>query len=54
MELAHHLKDLETAVGVDFVFFDGEEFIHEKNDEYFFGSLHFAGASHGASGPTVA
>src|SRR5947209_5438854 len=43
MELAHHMKDLPTAVGVDFVFFDGEEFIHQKNDDYFFGSLHFAG-----------
>jgi len=42
MELAHHLKDLKTAVGVDFVFFDGEEYIHHKNDEYFFGSRHFA------------
>src|SRR5438034_623706 len=42
MELAHHMKDLQTAVGVDFVFFDGEEFIHDKNDDYFFGSRHFA------------
>lgn len=42
MELAHHLKGLETAVGVDFVFFDGEEFIHDKNDDYFFGSRQFA------------
>src|SRR5262245_44102872 len=42
MELAHHVKDLKTAVGVDFVFFDGEEYIHQKNDEYFFGSRHFA------------
>ena len=25
MELGHHMKDLKTAVGVDFVFFDGEE-----------------------------
>src|SRR5262249_6645225 len=25
MELAHHMKDLKTQVGVDFVFFDGEE-----------------------------
>src|SRR5262249_53290243 len=42
MELAHHMKGLKTAVGVDFVFFDGEEFIHNKNDDYFFGSRHFA------------
>jgi hypothetical protein len=42
MELAHHVKGLKTTVGIDFVFFDGEEFIHEKGDEYFFGSKHFA------------
>src|SRR5262249_59302279 len=41
MELAHHMKDLKTAVGVDFVFFDGEEVIHDKDDDYFFGSRHF-------------
>jgi glutaminyl-peptide cyclotransferase len=41
MELAHHMKDLKTEVGVDFVFFDGEEYIFEKNDHYFFGSEHF-------------
>lgn len=42
MELAHHLKGLKTAVGVDFVFFDGEEMVYDKKDEYFFGSRHFA------------
>jgi glutaminyl-peptide cyclotransferase len=43
MELAHHLKSLKLNVGVDFVFFDGEEFIFEpKRDKYFFGSEHFA------------
>jgi hypothetical protein len=43
MELAHHMKDLKTEVGVDFVFFDGEEYIFDKKkDEYFFGSKHFA------------
>jgi glutaminyl-peptide cyclotransferase len=42
MELAHHMKDLKTEVGVDFVFFDGEEYIFDsKNDHYFFGSEHF-------------
>jgi glutaminyl-peptide cyclotransferase len=42
MELAHHMKDLKTAVGVDFVFFDGEEYIHDpERDKYFFGSEHF-------------
>jgi hypothetical protein len=43
MELAHHMKDLKTKVGVDFVFFDGEEFIFDRDrDAYFFGSKHFA------------
>jgi hypothetical protein len=42
MELAHHMKDLECNVGVDFVFLDGEEQIFDKGDDYFFGSLHFA------------
>jgi hypothetical protein len=43
MELAHHMKDLKTAVGVDFVMFDGEEYVWDaKRDEYFFGSKHFA------------
>jgi|SRR5581483_6623332 len=43
MEMAHHMKGLKTAVGVDFVFFDGEEYIFERNrDKYFFGSEHFA------------
>jgi len=43
MELAHHMKDLKTQVGVDFVLFDAEEFIHDKNrDKYFLGSEHFA------------
>src|SRR5262249_23799678 len=43
MELAHHMKDLKVSVGVDFVLFDGEEYIHQREDEYFFGSKHFAG-----------
>ncbi len=42
MELGNHMKALKTTVGVDFVFFDGEEFVWNKNDEYFFGSKHFA------------
>jgi hypothetical protein len=43
MELANHMKDLKTEVGVDFVFFDGEEYIFEPSrDKYFFGSEHFA------------
>jgi Zn-dependent M28 family amino/carboxypeptidase len=43
MELAHHMKDLKTGVGVDFVFFDGEEYVFNPvGDLYFFGSEHFA------------
>jgi hypothetical protein len=42
MELAHHMKGLKTNVGVDFVFFDGEEYIWQPDDDvYFFGSKHF-------------
>src|SRR5262249_37178090 len=33
MELAHHLKDLKTSVGVDFVLFDGEEYIFEPDKD---------------------
>ena len=45
MELGHHMKDLSPPVGVDFVFFDGEEYIFDnKNDQYFFGSRYFAAA----------
>ena len=43
MEFAHHLPKLDTKVGIDLVFFDGEEYIFEKDgDRYFFGSEHFA------------
>jgi hypothetical protein len=43
MELAHHLKELPLHVGVDFVIFDGEEYIFDpEHDKYFFGSEHFA------------
>lgn len=41
MELAHHMKDLKLQAGVDFVFFDGEEYVFDKDDKYFFGSEHF-------------
>lgn len=47
MELAHQMKDFKTEVGVDFVFFDGEEYIFDPepgHDKYFFGSEHFARA----------
>ena len=49
MELAHHMKDFTTGVGVDFVLFDGEEYIFDpacpasaSGDKYFLGSEHFA------------
>jgi hypothetical protein len=48
MELAHHMKDLPLTVGVDFVLFDGEEYIFDSRpmeqggDLYFFGSEHFS------------
>jgi hypothetical protein len=50
MEVAHHLKDFPTGVGLDFVIFDGEEYIFDpgvpgfrEGDKYFLGSEHFAG-----------
>src|SRR5262249_46331581 len=43
MELAHHMSELPTQVGVDFVLFDGEEYILDpERDKYFFGSEYFA------------
>jgi hypothetical protein len=41
MELAHFIKSMTINVGVDFVFFDGEEYVFDRDDEYFFGSKHF-------------
>lgn len=49
MELAHFVPDIPTGVGIDFVLFDGEEYIFDpgvpgirEGDKYFFGSEHFA------------
>jgi glutaminyl-peptide cyclotransferase len=47
MELGHHMKDLKSEFGVDFVLFDGEEYVFETSqtgggDKYFFGSEYFA------------
>jgi hypothetical protein len=43
MELAHHIEHFSGNVGIDFVFFDGEEYIFNPlRDKYFFGSEHFA------------
>jgi glutaminyl-peptide cyclotransferase len=47
MELGNRMKDLKCEYGVDFVLFDGEEYIFETDhmgggDRYFIGSEHFA------------
>lgn len=42
-ELGRHVNKLEGEVGLDFVFFDAEEFIYDKNrDELFVGSTYFS------------
>jgi hypothetical protein len=41
MELGNHMKAVKSDVGIDFVFFDGEEYIFDSSDKYFFGSEHF-------------
>lgn len=47
MELAHHMKGVKSEVGIDFILFDGEEYVFETRqfgggDRYFIGSDHFA------------
>jgi len=42
MALGHDMPTLRTNYGVDFVFFDGEEFIFRTDDPYFLGAEHFA------------
>ena len=43
MELGRHMADLDGTLGVDFVFFDGEEYVWEdRRDPYFIGSEYFA------------
>jgi len=42
MELAHDMPALQTEYGVDFVLFDGEEFIFNSRHRYFLGSEYFA------------
>ncbi len=43
MELGNHVKDLDSRAGIDFVFFDGEEYIRDRDsDRYFLGSEQFA------------
>jgi Peptidase family M28 len=42
MEMAHQMAKLPGNLGVDFVLFDGEEFIFQEGDPYFIGSEYFA------------
>ena len=42
MELGREMADLSTRYGVDFVLFDGEEFIFRQSDRFFLGSEYFA------------
>ncbi|MBI2826187.1 MAG: M28 family peptidase [Planctomycetia bacterium] len=42
MQLGEAVKDMKGRYGVDFVFFDGEEFVFREGDPYFRGSNHFA------------
>ena len=43
MEFANHLGDMKIDVGLDFVLFDGEEYLFDREkDKYFLGSEHFA------------
>lgn len=43
MELGHHVNTLEGDYGVDFICFDGEEFVYERRrDPMFLGSTWFA------------
>ena len=43
MELGHSMAVIQPTFGVDFVFFDGEEFIFQRDGGKFFsGSEHFA------------
>jgi hypothetical protein len=42
MQLGEEIAKNKYDFGIDFVFFDAEEFIYSKNDEYFVGSQYFA------------
>ncbi len=42
-ELGHHMESLDGVFGVDFIFFDGEEFVIQRpRDQMFLGSIFFA------------
>lgn len=51
MELGHEMPRLASRYGVDFVFFDAEEFIFQEQGQYFVGSEHFARQYAGANPP---
>lgn len=42
MELGKEMPKLESRYGVDFVFFDAEEFVYHEREKYFLGSGYFA------------
>lgn len=42
MEMGHHMSKVTPKRGVDFIFFDGEELVYDKDDKYFWGSEYFA------------
>lgn len=42
MELGHRMSQIKPDLGVDFVFFDGEELVYGDRGKYFHGSEHFA------------
>ncbi|HEY2840760.1 MAG TPA: M28 family peptidase [Pirellulales bacterium] len=42
MQLGAVMKQYQGKLGVDFVFFDGEEFVFSDRDAYFLGSTYFA------------
>ncbi|MBN2021553.1 MAG: M28 family peptidase [Pirellulales bacterium] len=44
MELGNEMAQLECRYGIDFVFFDGEEYIFRETDRFFLGSEYFARA----------
>lgn len=44
MELAHEIPKLRSRYGIDFVLFDGEEFIFDEQHPLFLGSTYFARA----------
>lgn len=42
MEMAHHVQEFHPDLGLDFVFFDAEEFVFGSKGKYFVGSEFFA------------